>query len=98
MVCATLASLARSMLSWLRVSCGLDLLHGWTVALMQLQLPYGGLMSRSGWQDLWASFRPLPHACSLFARKFDSGALDAVIRQGQDCEAGFGWSPLCVNV
>ena len=49
----------------------------------------------SCWQDAWASFRPLPRACSLFARKFDFGALDAVIRQGQDCETGFGWSPLC---
>ena len=67
-------------------------------------LPGEWLMNRlmmtphAGWQDTWANFVPLPHACSLFARKFDTAALDAVIRQGQDCEAGFGWSPICVNV
>ena len=45
----------------------------------------------------WAQLDLLPPYCSLFARKFGADALDAAVMSGQDCEAGFAWSPLCAS-
>lgn len=40
-------------------------------------------------------YEPMHPGCSLVARKFDLSALDAMMRLGADCEAGFAWSSFC---
>ncbi|KAK9831707.1 hypothetical protein WJX74_006651 [Apatococcus lobatus] len=69
----------------------------------QLRASGAALASLPHWQLKTSTFKPSqvqPYApmhagCSLVARKFDLGALDAVMRLAANCEAGFGWSSFC---